>query len=602
MSARVKKKARQPAPAKLPARNDGTYTRRARRPAREPAPTLRERRAIDRAERLADRGLPPDTRAASYAAARPSTFRRTRLDLGGEADAHTRNEVEFWRLREISRAMDRDDMIPGPLVDASLDLCLGGGIQADPDTEFPELDRAIKQDIAAWGGDRRACDLAGKHTLPIMERLTLRHAAFDGDKLVILHREGEHAGKLQLIEGQRLAGCDGPNGNILHGVEVDPETGATVAYHVLRRQPAERKQTGYRAPALTKPGAYTRIPAYDEEGRPNALLVMDPKRSSENRAVTTWHRVFDALGMTEDTLYATVQGLQSAACIPMAIKSERRVKLGRAEEGDPDDDEDDGDEAPSTEELTPGLVPRLLPGEEITSGPAAGQGPNGMAFLLLLFRLIAMQVRLPYSLGFRDTSNTVFHGYRGETEQAKRAAKWVHTWFPAQFTRPVYEFRLEFTLAKLREDPALAPLIAQAEQRGTISRVRIQTPAWPYVEPKTDREADAYGIERGLQSPRAVLADRGVDIDDMRRERHDDIAAERRAAKERAARENEPDEWRAYCATWALGLPLAGAPAPPAPKDKPTEQAPPDRAGTPAPTPKGEGSAPTKGGADAPAP
>jgi capsid protein len=170
----------------------------------------------------------------------------------------------------------------------------------------------------------------------------------------------------------------------------------------------------------------------------------------------------------------------------------------------------------------------------------------------------------------------VFHGWRGENEQAKRAAKWHHTYYTAQFSRPVYEFRLDFTLDALRAKSELAPLIAQAEAKGTLRAVRAQPRAWPYVDPKTDREADSFGIEKGIQSPQAVLGERGVDLDDLIRERCDAIASARKAAKDRAKAEKEPDAWRAYCLPWALDpteKPAApGAAAPPKPT-KPTAPA-----------------------------
>jgi len=578
-------------PAKTAAER-GIYVRKGRGRAPDPRPTLRERRAMARDERLAEIGLLPKDRQASYAAARPSTFRRQRLDLGGEADAHIRNEIEFWRLRELSRSMDRDDAIPGPVVEAWLDLVLGSGadepgIQMDPQTTFPVLDRAIKDDMRAWGLDPSMCDVSGRFTLSMLERLGLRHSAFDGDALVILHRDGATAGKVQLLEGDRLAGCDGPAGNIVHGVEVDPETAEVVAYWVLKRRPANRKQTGYRAPKLDPSKHdglnYKRIPARDAQGRLNATLIINPKRVTEYRAVTKWHRVFDQLGMTEDTFFATVAGIQSSACIPMAITVTTDVKLGKREEND-DEGDDDGVAPPPEEEFTPNTVPRLKAGESLVGAPSAGPSPDTQKFLDRVFRLVAMQVDLPYSMAFRDTSATVFHGWRGENEQAKRAARWHHTYFPAQFSRPVYDFRLDFALERLRKNPEMARLIEQAEAKDTIRAVRAQPRAWPYVDPKTDREADALGISEGLESARATHAERGRDIDDVRRERHEDIAAERKAAKERAKEEGEPDEWRAYCAKWALGvMPTPGAAAPPQ-LAKPGDQPAPAKVPTPEPS------------------
>lgn len=557
----VRKKAAPVAPAARTKNGGSLYVRKGRGRAAEPRQTSRDRALSAREERLGERGLLPKDRQASYAAARPSTFRRTRSDLGGEADAHVRNEAEFWRMREISRSMDRDDAVPGPVVESWLDVVLGGaGVQMDPQTGAGDLDRAIKEDMGAWSSSPSACDVAGRFPLPMIGRLTLRHSAFDGDALVIFHREGDQAGKVQLLEGDRLAGSDGPNGKVLNGVEVDHETGAVVAYWVLKRRPESRKRTGYTAPRLNERN-YIRIPARDKQDRLNATLVLNPKRVTEYRGVTKWHRVFDALGMSDDAFFATVAAIQAKSCIPMAITTTGDVKFGKREENGDDEDQDDNVTAPPEEEFTPNTLLRLRPGEGLAGAPNAGPSPDEDKFLRKLYRLVAMQVDLPYVLAFRDTSDTVFHGYRGELEQAKRAAEWTHAYFTAQFCQPVYDFRLDFTLARLRQDHALAKLIDEAETRGTLRKARAQAPKWPYVDPKTDREADALGIDKALESPRAVHASRGRDLDDVRSERHEDIAAERRDAKDKAKAEGEPDEWRAYCAPWALGLPLPGSPA-----------------------------------------
>lgn len=543
----------------------GTYVRKAPRRAAEPRPTVRELRALDRDSRLADRGLLPADRKASYAAMRPSEFRRARTGLGGEADAHLANEVEFWRLRELSRSMDRDDLVPGPLVDNSLDLVLGTGTQMDPQTGFAELNTAIKDRWTAWATNPQACDVAGRFPLAVLERLALRHERFDGDNFTVLHRDGAQRGRVQLLEGDRVAGSDGPNGDVLHGVEVEPVTGAILAVHVLKRRPAERRQSGYRAPKLSDRN-YKRIEAYTDDGKPKVLQVLDPRRVTQTRGVTRWHRSLDILGQADDTLYGATQAQLVRACIPAFITTTGDVKVGKREEADSTESEDDSVTAPAFEDLTPGTVPRLLPGENIAGVSGSATPPDLAKHLGLLWQIICMQIGLPYSLGFRDTTGRTFHGYRGELDMAKRAAKWIHVWFPGQWIKPIYEFRLDMILDELRFLPGIAAQIRQAEKQGTLYRVRVQAPAWPYVDPKTDVEADGMKVDGGQESPRQVLADRGRDIDDVRREWIEDVAKWRKDAKEAAEAAGEPDAWREYMPARLLGMPLpGGASAPKAP-------------------------------------
>lgn len=564
------------APAKRAVSERGTYVKRGRQQQAAARPSPREMRALDRDVRLAERGLLPEDRKASYAAMKPSEFRRVRTGLGGEADAHLANEVEFWRLRELSRSMDRDDLVPGPLVDNSLDLVLGTGTQMDPQTGFAELNAAIKDRWIAWATNPQACDVAGRFPLAVLERLALRHERFDGDDFTLVHRDGAQRGKVQLLEGDRVAGCDGPNGDVLHGVEVEPLTGAIKAVYVLNRRPAERKQTGYRAPKLTTKSVgpeatYTRVPAYTD-GKPNVLQVVDPKRVTQTRGVTRWHRSLDILGQADDTLYGATQAQLVRACIPAFITTSGDVKIGKREEAGDDESGDDDVKAPPFEEMTPGTVPRLLNGEGIQGVSGGASPPDLPQHLSILWQLICMQIGLPYSLGFRDTTGRTFHGYRGELDMAKRAAKWIHVWFPGQWIKPIYDFRLDMIREELLAmDGPVALQVKQAEKQGTFRKVRVQPPAWPYVDPKTDVEADGMKVDGGQESPRQVLADRGRDIDDVRAEWIEDVAKWRKAAKEAAEAADEPEAWREYMPARLLQMPLPGGAGVPSAPAKPGE-------------------------------
>lgn len=552
------------------------------------APDVAQRRAAMRAARLVERGIispleaERQVRLAGYSAAKPSEFRRVRTGLGGEADSHLGSELDYWRVREYVRDMDRNDAIPGPLTDRAVTLCLGTGVAMDPQTGQARLDAEIRRRWTMWGEDPFLFDAGAKWDFATMERLGLRHAFLDGDAFGVPQNEGPRAGRVQFLEGDRIAGSDA-TGKVLHGIEQDLELGNVVAYHALKRRPDTRRFSGFRVPAFTSEN-YLRIPAFDEDGRPRVWHILDPRRATQGRGITRFRGVFDELGMWGDILYAATEAHQVAACIPAFITSSSDVLFGPRETRT----EQRGlgsSTTPSYEELAPGTIPRLRPGEAISGVTGAGPPPNLAEHLRLLGRVIALALDLPYTLAFLDTGPTTFHGYRGELDQAKRAARWVQRWYPNCWHRPMYAWWLRRELPALVAD-GFADEINAADRERTLFRVRPQPPAWPYVEPKTDAEADILRVREGLGSPRQILGEGGRDFDDTVDEAIADRAsAIRKAEAERLKLASEGIEVGLerllpallWPTATAAGAPLVPTKPPaPAPVDMPAEDMPED--------------------------
>lgn len=527
--------AAQRAPKRAPAKNSPSPA-----PKREGEVPLRDalmRQAARRCARLVERGIispaeaEAQVRRAGYAAAKPSEFRRLRTGLGGEADAHLGTELEYWRVREYARDMDRNDAVPGPVVDRAVSMILGTGIGMDPQTSRPKLNDELRRRWISWGEDPDAFDVAGKFDMAKMEELGLRHVLIDGDALSRPENEGPRAGRVQLLEGDRLAGSD-PNGKVVHGIEQDLEAGRVVAYHVLKRQPDTRRFTGFRVPALGSEN-YVRLEAWTKEGRPNVWHLMDPKRITQGRGVTRFRGVFDLLGMYDDILYAATESHQVAACIPAFITSVLDVEMGARGYQNQQRSSADPVTRMAYEEITPGNIPRLLPGEGIQGVQGAGPPPQLEGHLRQLGRLTALNLDLPYTLAFLDTTGTTFHGYRGELDQAKRSCRRTQRWYSSAWHRPMYGWWVRRELAVMATQ-GWADDINAATKDGTIYRVRPQFPAWPYVEPETDVRADVMRVREGTDSARRVLGERGNDFDEILEEQvADRMKAIRRAEKAR---------------------------------------------------------------------
>lgn len=449
------------------------------------------------------KGMQPHRQELNYSATMPSQFRRRRDNLGGQADAHLAQEFRYWELREYARDMDRNDIIVGQLFDKACDNVLGSGLVPHPATGDEPLNNEIRLMWEEWATDRRLCDYAWRHPFFKLERFALRGMHIDGDHFAIFRNE-----QLQLFEGDRVASPDNLNDDVVHGIVLDPKTDRVLKYLFLNYIPGTRKQRVRRTPLSVDSKDITAVPAFDEQGWPNVLHIYDPKRLTQTRGITALAPCFDLVGMFEDINFARLVQQQVVSCIAAFIQSERDNQWGNRQE----QDEDDGSTT-TLEELTPGLVHRLRPGEKIEGFSPGVPGPEFQEHVRLILRLIGGVVGMPLELVMMDTSDTTFHGYRGVLQMARRGFVRQHMSLISTFHRPIYEHLLRSWLPKLGR---------AASKNREIYRHAWQVPGFPYVDPKVEAEADKVRLQNLLISPRRLHAEQGNDFDAIYKETIED--------------------------------------------------------------------------------
>ena len=433
---------------------------------------------------------------AHYAATQASRHRRERTGLGGSADAHYAMGLDFYKLREFARDMDRNDAVMGQLVDRACDNL--GPLVPIPQTGNKDVDKAILRKWVAWAYDRQACDEAGKFTFPETERLIDRSEFIDGDIFALPLDNG----RLQIVEADHV---DSPmtHAGVVHGVRVNA-SGRPLEYWFLEEPVARRTQFGPRVAIKT-----TKIPARGADGQPNVFHVFDPSRFSQTRGVTVFKAVMDIMGMFEDTNFATLVKQQVGACIAAFVTSAGNQQLGSQSnllrtDGDYD----------VLEELSPGLIARLKPGESVTTFSPSVPGNEYFEHVKLLLRLIGAPLGMPLCLVLLDTSNTTFHGYRGELDQAKIGFERRREARESRFNRPVYLWKMRSWIHELAAEFGEA-VIAPLEASGDLLKHKWTGRRFPYVEPKTDAEADKIRLDNLLISPRDLAAERGDTWEDV---------------------------------------------------------------------------------------
>ncbi len=427
---------------------------------------------------------------ANYGAARDNKHRRRRLDLGGTADAHYRSAWDFWKLREEARAMDRDDMVVGQMVDRAVRNIVRKGPRVSPDTGDTGLDEEIRTRFKEEGRNPRAMDMSWRHTLNEMRSLALRHVIVDGD-VFVLPMDDDGRIKLSIREGQDIGSRENQTDRIIHGVELD-NFDRPVRYHLVKEDlRRSRRERGGRRDPLSLSEVVPRD-HLDSDGLPLVWHLLDPKRVTQTRGVTAFKSVFDTATQLEDAVFAKLIQTQISSCVALFIERDGSFQFG---------DQDETNTL-ATEEIAPGLILKGNKGEKPHAFAPRVNDAEWRQLILFLLRIIGINVGLPLSLGLLTTADTTFHGYRGEIEQARIGFDCVQEWLKLRFDTPLYAWKVrEWFPARWANERM---------RKGLLSH-EWQYPGFPYVDPTKDVEADVKTINHQLSSRRRVLAQRGLD-------------------------------------------------------------------------------------------
>jgi capsid protein len=282
----------------------------------------------------------------------------------------------------------------------------------------------------------------------------------------------------------------------------------------------------------------------DSDGCRQVCQIYHPKRSTQTRGISVLAPAFDAIGIHDDIEFAELVRRQVSACFaffrkrPVGWKGNDGTPLG-------DVQETQGREygVRRAGGVAPGMELTGEEGEEISGFCPNIPGGDYLPHMRSILQMIFVNLGLPLSMALMDTKDTNFSGARSESEQAKLGFKGNQRMLIRQFHVPTWQWLVRQWMA---EDLAMS---AKAKA-GTINPLvhRWNTPAWPYIEPLKDAQADAYELSNLLTSPRRRNAER--DCEGIEEETVDDRAKAIIYAKKAALRVNEavddntPITWR----------------------------------------------------------
>jgi lambda family phage portal protein len=455
--------------------------------------------APEAALRRARARLAFDSLNAAYDGARRT--RRTANWNAGSAGPKAEVEAGLKMLRDRSREMVRNNAWAASALDTLIGYQIGTGIT--PRSNVPVRDGQVGADVnavnaqvdAAFAAWAARCDIAGQMDFYGIQAQAARARVEAGEALIMLIRltpaEQRRRGlnvplALQVLEADLLDDAynqdrlQAEDNVIFNGVEYNA-MGAPVAYHLLERHPGEGGVFG-RGTVLRR-----RVPASD------IIHLFKPLRPGQVRGVPVVTPAMTRLRALDELEDAALQREKIQACLAAFITSDAAPGRGPLEGVDPQT----GDTLKS---FSPGMIERLLPGEDVSfASPSGVGGFHELAKHQL--HAIAAAYGLTYDLLTGDLSGANYSSLR-----AGRLA----------FKRQLEQDQWHLLIPALCE-PIWRAWVSAALGAGVLPPARHAYPAawgppvFEFVDPLKDALATKAMLRMGLKTWAQAVSEQGYD-------------------------------------------------------------------------------------------
>ncbi len=434
-------------------------------------------------------------RRTGFAAAESS---RLTASLASETEFINRTlRYQLRTLRARSRQLSLNNAYGKKFAKMVVDNLCGPApfiLQAKVKTARGKLDdMANKRIEAAWKSwtRRGQCEITGLWSLNAVWKLIARIWAVDGEVVIRKYRGpeyGKHGFVLQIIDSDRLDDQKNkklPGGGAIHmGIEYDAVQ-RPLAYHILRRKPAEWEH-GYTREA-------DRIPARE------ILHLYLPEHAEQGRGVPWMYAAMMELvhlgAFEEAAVIAARVGASQMGVIQSPDGGENLVGDSADAKGNPQIDAE------------PGTFPMLPPGYEIAGWnpkyPDAAVGP----FLKSCLRGVAAGLDVAYHNLANDLESVNYSsGQIGEMGE-RDAWMGLQNFMIEHACQPIYDEWLEMQI-----------LTSQLQFEHGNERyldVRFQGRRWTPIDPQKHITSNIEAINAGLKSRTRVVAETGEDFEDV---------------------------------------------------------------------------------------
>lgn len=445
---------------------------------------------------------------ASYRGAEGGRLRGSWMPGGGSADEDLLGDLP--KLREKSRDLVRNDGIASGAISTIITNIIGTGIkpQSRIDAEVLKIneeyaDELQRQIEKVWERWISYADAGARLNFYRLEELSERQRFVNGESIIIplyiTNKKRPYNFALQAIEADRL---DTPsdivsNKNIRKGVEIG-EYGEAIAYWIRKTHPGD--YTYGRYTGNNSKNNYIRYPALREDGIKNFFHLYHVLRSGQTRGEPFMAPVINLFKDRYDYMEAELVAARIAACFAIFIKKENAAEYGIGQSSV------DTTTQKRTQELSPGIIEALNPGEDIATFNPNRPGGTFDLFMIRILRDIASGLNIPYEILAKDFSRSNYSNLRGALLEARRFFMMQQKFIADEFGQPTLEFLIEEAYLK-----GELPILDFYQNRAAYVKVRWICPGWQWVDPKNEIDASVKAVDSNLSTLSEEVAGQGYD-------------------------------------------------------------------------------------------
>lgn len=442
-----------------------------------------------------------------------ATARNPRGTFGwGMSDASADAELasSLTRMRASSRMLCRDAPYAKRARGLVQNNVIGTGIglqaqvmMATKDELAPRINDAVEREWDLWMRPG-SCHMGGALHFSDLERCGLGEIFEAGEVMVRLHRvalgESRVPLALELIEPERVPvesiqpAATAPGAEVRMGVEVDG-FGKALAYWLRDRHPGDVRF------ARGAPERLTRVPA------DQIIHLRIINRWPQSRGEPWMHATAAKLGDMDGYSEAEIVAARGAASYMGLIETpDPNLPVGERQEDGTD-----------SLELTPGMIPKLGPGEKFV-GYSPNRPNSAMeAFMRLMLReaCAGTGMGLSYESVSLDYSQSNYSSSRLAKLDERDAWRVLQAWWIRSFRALLHPIWVQAAVLA-RAIPEI-PVEAFALDPVKFCAVKWKPRGWSWVDPAKEVAAYKEAERAGYISPSRVIANTadGADIEDI---------------------------------------------------------------------------------------
>lgn len=459
-----------------------------------PAPTLLDRIYSVVAPERANRRMIARLRYEMSMQFRGADRTRLKANWVLPLDSATPDLYELETLRDRCRDLNRNDPVASGATETMGMNIVGRGLKPQSRIRAKYLgvteDRArdlVRQAELIWQEWTPRADSGNRLTFDEIQFVALRKIVEDGEILAlpVMGTESWRAVKrcIELVEADRLISDSIDGTGIKKGKRGEPKT-----YSIRKANSTDTVD----------------ISALDTKGRPKILHIFMTKRPGQSRGYPFFAPVIGYFKDLADYLEAEVVAARVAACLAVFVTKQDAYTTAYNISTETDASGN------RIQEIEPGLVGYLEPGESINVVDPKRPGDTFPSFVETILRHIGIALNMPYEILVKDFSKTNYSSARAALLEGRRMFTTWRNWFAQKFCQPIYDLVLEEAyLRGLFDAPDFY------EKRSEYTRAAWIGGGWGWVDPVKEVEASRKAIDYGLSTLAEEAAGQGRDWEEV---------------------------------------------------------------------------------------